>query len=86
MKKQSKETKRFCPNCNSLLLENDTKCPICKREVKKLDVAVAKGFNLFFGLLLFVFFLAVMGLIGYLYMANRELLNSYYTGLVNFIR
>jgi preprotein translocase subunit SecY len=86
MKKQSKETKRFCPNCNTLLLENVTMCPVCKREVKKLDVAVTKSVNLFFRLLFFVVFLAVIGIIGYLYMTNRELLISYFTGLVDFIK
>jgi preprotein translocase subunit SecY len=86
MKDESKNPNRYCPKCNTLLLEKNTRCPGCNREVKKLDVAVTWGFNLFFRLLLFLFFIAVIGGIVYLYMTNRELLISYYNGLVNFFK
>lgn len=87
MKEESKKSKsRYCPKCNTLLLENKTRCPGCNREVKKLDAVVTKGFNLFFRMLLFVFVMALIGGIVYLYRNNRELLLSYINGLVNFFK
>lgn len=86
MKEESKAAKRFCPKCNTLLLESDTVCPACKREVKKLDAAITKGFNLFLGLLLFIGLIAFIALIGYLFKTNRELLLIYFIRIVNFFR
>ncbi len=84
MKKDSTVSKRYCPSCNTLLLENVSLCPVCGKEVKRLDAAVTRGFSLFFRLLLIVVvvFTVAVVVIG---VTNKELITGFINRFTAFI-
>lgn len=84
MKKDSTELNRYCPKCNTLLFDGDSICPVCRREVKKLDAAVTHGMGLFFRVLLIIVVVVFAAAAVLLLARNKESITGFFHAVTAF--
>jgi hypothetical protein len=84
VKKKSAELNRYCPKCNTLLFENGSLCPVCRKEIRRRDAAVTRGMGLFFRGLLIIVVVVFAAAVIMLVAANKEVIIGFVNRAITF--